>query len=94
METMESKQREAQATKYREQAMIDINEGIKQKDTATWLNLVNDPSSYYAVREMIGLKGIDMTVEHFEELAALFIHLAHKATRRSIQQKAAGENNR
>lgn len=79
VEAKPKESKEKQIERHKNDAMVDIEKAQIEKEGLTWLCLVNDPSSYYAVRQMLSLKGIDMRVEQFEELAAVFIQLTRKA---------------
>ena len=79
---------EDKVKRYKSEAMIDIQKAQEEKDGLLFLCLVNDPASYYAIRQMLSLKGIDMRVEQFEELAAIYIQLVRKAMLKAAQRTA------
>lgn len=87
----EVRKREERAEKSRLESIKIQGDAEKEKEGTTWLCMVNDPAHYYAVRNIIALKGIDMTVDQFEELSALFLVLANRSRFRALQQRSAHE---
>lgn len=83
-----AEEKEKRIEHYKQTAYLDIQKAQAEKEGVVWLCMVNDPASYYAVRQIISLKGIDMSVDQFEELAAIFIQLTRKAILRASTKSA------
>lgn len=84
--------KEEQIDEYKHRAMSYFEEAQEEKKGEIWLKIVNNPGCYFAVRQLISLRGADMSVELFEEIAAIFVVLMKHAHMENMAKLKVAEN--